>query len=104
MIAALGATSTILILVAVLLLDIAVQGTNLLSQTRLLSIDPAARSRLNTAFVASNFVGGAIGSGITGILWEVGGWHLVMAGAGVLVAIALGIWLTQRKYLAVARA
>ena len=102
-IAGLGSTSIYLILTAVLLLDVAVQGTNLLSQTRLLSIDPAARSRLNTAFVASNFVGGAAGSALTGVLWEYGGWMLVMSGAGVLVIISLIIWFTQRKYLAVSR-
>ena len=98
-IAGFGATHIIPILVAVLLLDIAIQGLNVLNQTRLFSIDPNARSRLNTAFVASNFVGGAIGSTLAGVLWEHGGWVFVAAGGMVLVAFALIVWLTQRKAL-----
>jgi predicted MFS family arabinose efflux permease len=98
-----GGQSILLVLLAVLLLDVAVQATNLLSQTRLFSIDPAARSRLNTAFVACNFVGGSIGSALTGLLWEAGRWPLVMAGAETLVLLAGMIWLVNRKTLNTAR-
>ena len=103
LIAGFGSTAIIPVLVAVLLLDIAVQATNVLNQTRLLSIDPNARSRLNTAFVACNFVGGAVGSALTGVLWEQGGWIAVVTGAGVLVLLATAIWLVFRKRLIVIR-
>jgi predicted MFS family arabinose efflux permease len=102
-IAWIGGSSIYLILVAVLLLDVSVQATNLLSQTRLFSIDPAARSRLNTAFVASNFVGGAIGSALTGFLWEAGRWPLVMVGAAGLVVLAAVIWMAGRTTLETVR-
>jgi predicted MFS family arabinose efflux permease len=99
-IAAFGATHILPILVAVLLLDVAIQGLNVLNQTRLFAIDPNARSRLNTAFVCSNFIGGAIGSTLAGVLWEHGGWLFVALGAAGLIAFAMIVWLTQRKALA----
>jgi predicted MFS family arabinose efflux permease len=85
---------------AVLLFDVALQATNVLNQTRMLSIDPAARSRLNTAFVVANFIGGAIGSSLAGILWKRGGWSLTMLGGGLLIVLAMSVWASQRKALA----
>lgn len=103
LIAGLGSTAIVPILVAVLLLDVAIQATNVLNQTRLLSVDPKSRSRLNTAFVACNFVGGAIGSALTGMLWEYGGWMAVVLGAGVLVLFAIAVWVVFRKGLTTIR-
>ena len=42
----LGEESIVALLAVVLLLDVAFQGTNILNQTRVLSVDPSARSRL----------------------------------------------------------
>jgi predicted MFS family arabinose efflux permease len=95
-IAALGATSITLVLMAVLLIDIAIQAVNVLNQTRLFAVDPDARSRLNTAFVTCNFIGGAIGSALAGFLWETGGWSRVMLGGAMLIGFALVVWLTAR--------
>jgi predicted MFS family arabinose efflux permease len=100
-IAGFGATNIIPILIAVLLLDVAIQATNVLNQTRLFSIDPDARSRLNTAFVASNFIGGAIGSALASLLWESGGWRFVVFGATALIVLALTVWVTQRRFLTI---
>lgn len=97
--AALGASSVGLTLLAVLLIDIAVQGINVLNQTRLISIRPAARSRLNTAFVACNFMGGAVGSMLAGLLWNQGGWLLICAVEAGLLLFSLVIWSCKRKSL-----
>ncbi|HEX9952100.1 MAG TPA: MFS transporter [Rubricoccaceae bacterium] len=96
-IAALGATSIVAVLVAVVLIDVAIQALNVLNQTRLFAVDPDARSRLNTAFVACNFAGGAVGSALAGALWERGGWSGVMLGGALLIGLALVVWLTQRR-------
>jgi predicted MFS family arabinose efflux permease len=98
-IAGVGSQSIVAVLLAVLLFDVALQATNVLNQTRMLSIDPAARSRLNTAYVVSNFIGGAIGSSMAGLLWKQGGWSLTMLGAGLLIGLALLVWASQRKAL-----
>ena len=95
-IAALGARSIVLVLVAVLLIDIAIQAVNVLNQTRIFVVDPGARSRLNTALVTNNFIGGALGSALAGVLWASGGWTRVMLGGAALIGIALVVWVTQR--------
>lgn len=51
------------------------QTTLVLSQTRLFALHGPVRSRLNTAVVVSNFLGGAIGSALAGPLWAAGGWN-----------------------------
>lgn len=96
-IAGIGAGSIVVVLIAVLLLDIAIQGVNVLNQTRLLAVDPDARSRLNTAFVTSNFIGGAIGSALAGTLWSLGGWTAVTLGGAILIGFALTVWAVHRR-------
>lgn len=96
-VAGLGSRSIVVVLVAVVLLDVGVQATNVLNQTRLFAIDPAARSRLNTAFVTGNFIGGAIGSALASVLWNVGGWTAVTVGGAVLVGFALTVWAAHRR-------
>jgi len=81
-----------LIILAIILIDIAVQTLNVLHQTRIISINPAMRSRLSTIFVVSNFIGAAVGSALAGILWRAGGWSAVMTGAAGFLALALAIW------------
>jgi predicted MFS family arabinose efflux permease len=96
-VAALSGHSVVLILAAIVLLDIAVQGVNILNQMRLFAIAPQARSRLNTAFVTCNFIGGAIGSAAASLLWSTGGWTAVcLTGAG-LSCFALALWAVGRR-------
>ena len=96
-VAGLGARSIVVVLVAVVLLDIGVQAANVLNQTRLFAIDPAARSRLNTAFVTGNFIGGAVGSALASVLWGLGGWTAVTIGGAVLFGFALTVWAVHRR-------
>ena len=96
-VAGLGARSIVVVLVAVVLLDIGVQAANVLNQTRLFAIDPAARSRLNTAFVTGNFIGGALGSALASVLWGLGGWTAVTIGGAVLFGLALTVWAVHRR-------
>jgi predicted MFS family arabinose efflux permease len=95
----LGARSIVAILAGVVLLDVAVQGANVLNQTRLLSVDPASRSRLNTAFVTSNFVGGAVGSVLASSVWSVGGWAAVTGAGAVWLGLAGIVWIIGRARL-----
>ena len=98
-ISAFGATSIAITLIAVFLIDIAIQALNVLNQTRLFAVDPTARSRLNTAYVSCNFIGGAIGSSLAGVLWHIGGWFALTFGGGVLIGFAFLVWATQRRAL-----
>lgn len=98
-VSAAGAGNILLILAAVLFFDIAIQALNVLNQTRLMALNPDNRSRINTAFVTCNFVGGAVGSALAGTLWQTGGWMLLMAAAMVLLSAAFCVWFFQRNRL-----
>jgi predicted MFS family arabinose efflux permease len=95
-IAGIGRDSIVAIVVAIVLFSIGAQAALVLAQTRMMAIDPAARSRMNTVYVVGNFIAGAIGSALAGLIWSWGGWTGLMAvGAGILV-IGLGIWAFHR--------
>ncbi|AJY46263.1 MFS transporter [Martelella endophytica] len=96
LVAALWSTSILVIIAIVIVLDAAIQSVNVLNQIRLISVGPEARSRMNSAFVTSNFIGGAIGSALAGAVWPAAGWTGLMIAAGVLILIASFFWLTGR--------
>ncbi|KQQ26891.1 MFS transporter [Frondihabitans sp. Leaf304] len=96
-VAGIGQRSVAVIIVAILLLDVAIQGHNITVQSRMFLIDPQARSRLNTAFVTNNFIWGAVGSGLASFLWTQGGWTAVMVAAAALSGFALTVWFIIRR-------
>lgn len=96
-VAGIGAGSVGMIVVAVLMLDVGIQGHNITVQTRMFQVDPAARSRINTAFVTNNFVCGAIGSGLASVLWAHGGWPAVVLAGAILSGFALTVWVVGRQ-------
>ncbi len=96
-VAGLGSRSVAAIIVTILVLDVAIQGHNILVQSRMFQVDPAARSRINTAYVTNNFVCGAIGSGLAGLLWTHGGWTAISVAGAVLSAFACTVWLVGRR-------
>lgn len=89
----------VMLLVGAAIVNLGIQGAGVLTQIRLMSLAPKARSRLNTGYVTSNFVFGAAGSGLAASLWGVGGWQIVI-GAGLLAGgCALVIWAASRQIL-----
>lgn len=72
------------------LFSLAVQGEGILSQARLFALSSVERSRLNTIFVASNFLFCAVGSGLASFLWDLGGWEAAAWG-GTAASIIAGI-------------
>lgn len=64
-------------IIAVLLLDIGVQATQVTNVATIYSLDAAANSRINTIYMTSYFIGGATGT-LAGVLcWRLGGWNMV---------------------------
>ena len=92
-----GGSSIVAVLIAISLLSVGTQSVLVLLQTMMVSIDPAARSRLNTAHIVSNFIGGALGSTLAAVLWQVGQWTAVMACSALVVVFALTLWFFQRN-------
>lgn len=96
-VAALGGHSVVLLLVAIVILDVAIQGVNILNQTRLFAVSGEARSRINTAYVTNNFIGGALGSAAATVLWSAGGWSAVTLTEAALSCFALLVWALGRR-------
>ncbi|HEX6527118.1 MAG TPA: MFS transporter [Streptosporangiaceae bacterium] len=90
--AGLGAGSIILLALAGILLDLAVQGHQIFSQREIYELRPDARARVNTIYMTAVFVGGAIATAISAAVYGRDGWlGVTMLGAG-LALIAVGIW------------
>ncbi|MFT3826619.1 MAG: MFS transporter [Chitinophagaceae bacterium] len=69
--------SIVSFIVAVLLLDIGVQATQITNIATIYSLDEAAHSRINTVYMTSYFLGGATGTFAGVQCWRLGGWQLV---------------------------
>jgi predicted MFS family arabinose efflux permease len=85
------------LLAGIVVLDIGIQGQNILNQSRIFGISAEARSRLNTAYISGNFIGGAIGSLGATVLWSMGGWEAVCAGGASGAVVSLVLWLATRN-------
>lgn len=71
--------SLVALVIACILLDVGVQSNLVLGQRAIFALSPEHRSRLNGLFMAIFFLGGAVGSGMAGLLLTHGGWPLVCA-------------------------
>ena len=73
------------LIASVMVMDLGVQVGHVSNQTRIYSIDPSARGRLNMVYMFCYFVGGGTGSYLGAVCWHHAGWPGVCAfGAGVL--------------------
>jgi cyanate permease len=93
---ALSASSVAGIVLGLVLLDFGVQGQNVLSQHVIYGLGAENASRVTTAYVTSNFLGGALGSAAGSVAWGAGGWSAVCAVGAVTAALSLVLWLTDR--------
>ena len=84
------------LIVGVILLDLGVQGVQITNQARIYRLKPEARSRINTVFMVSCFVGGAVGSSLGSYAWSRWGWNGVCAVGGCMVLLAFVCWLSFR--------
>ncbi|HEX4446370.1 MAG TPA: MFS transporter, partial [Polyangiaceae bacterium] len=69
-----GARSLVWLAVGVAVMDAGVQATHLACQAEALSLDPAARSRINGVYMFLRFAGGAAGSALGSLCWARWGW------------------------------
>ncbi|WMF04537.1 MFS transporter [Micromonospora robiginosa] len=96
-VAAFTGRSVVLLVVAVVMIDVALQTQALLNRARLFALSDEARSRLNTALAAGNFVGAAVGSAAATTLWAVGGWTAITITGAALCCLALTVWARGRR-------
>ncbi|MCL1842015.1 MAG: hypothetical protein FWF75_09815, partial [Propionibacteriaceae bacterium] len=90
-----GPSTLWLVLIGVALVPIALQYNQVPLQATALSVDPQASGRLNTAFMVTSFVGGAIGSEVAGALIEPLGWTAICVEATVFFLACLVLFCTR---------
>ncbi len=93
--------SVVLLAVAAIVLDAAVQTNQVVGQRAIYSLAPEARGRLNAIYMTVVFIGGAIGSALASLTFVHGGWALTCetgAAAGILVSL---IYATERTSSAI---
>ncbi|MEH2203769.1 MAG: MFS transporter [Nostoc sp.] len=76
-IAKIASNSALAIAVAVLLLDVGVQAIQVTNVARIYTLDAQSNSRINTVYMTTYFIGGAVGTSIGLLCWYLGGWNLV---------------------------
>lgn len=77
------------LVVSVVLMDLGIQIAHVSNQTRIYSIDPSARSRLNMVYMFCYFVGGALGSYLGAVCWHHGGWWGVCSFGAAILGLAI---------------
>jgi len=76
----------------VLLLDVGVQGNHVSNLARVHARRPDARSRMNTVYMVTYFVGGSLGTAVGTWAWTGYGWTGVCAAGAGFVLAALALW------------
>ncbi len=81
-----------LFVLGIILIDIGQQAIHVTNQTRIYTIAPEARNRLNTIFMSVSFIGASIGSALGLWLWDQGGWALFNFGSAAIVVVNILIY------------
>jgi predicted MFS family arabinose efflux permease len=92
---AVGAHQLWALIAGIVLGDLGIQAVHIQNQQLIFGIEASARSRLNTGYMVTYFVGGAIGSATTGLAYGADGWSGVVAlGLGYSGA-GLALWVVS---------
>ncbi|SEB19057.1 MFS transporter [Pedobacter hartonius] len=89
--------SVLVMVIAIFVLDIGVQATQITNFARIYSLDENSHSRLNTIYMTTYFIGGGIGTFFGLLCWKHGGWDLSTWQMLAWAAIALGIVFFSKK-------
>jgi predicted MFS family arabinose efflux permease len=90
-------TSLWALILAVLILDIGVQATQVTNVAMIYTLDETSHSRINTIYMTSYFIGGALGTFVGLLCWKHGGWSWVTWQMLLWALLALVIELKGKK-------
>ncbi|MDT8716958.1 MFS transporter [Clostridium sp. 19966] len=87
------------LIIGVIILDFGVQGSQVSNQTIIHSLSNEERSRINTVYIVSTFVGGAIGSSLGSVAWSVYNWSgvCILGLAMILIAFVINLFGRRQK-------
>lgn len=92
-----SASSMVGLVIGVIVMDMGVQATHISNQAVIFSIRPEARNRINTVYMVTYFIGGALGTFLAGQAWHQYKWSGVSAIGFILSVIALILHLAFKK-------
>lgn len=84
------------LLIGIILLDVGHQAVQVTNQTIIYAIMPEARNRFNTVFMTTTFIGGASGSALGFLLWNMGKWPAVCIGASLVILVNVFLFYRNR--------
>lgn len=100
----LGGHSLPALIAGIVLLDVGSQGIHITNQSEIYKLRPEARSRINSFYMTSYFIGGALGSAASAFTYARWHWSGVCL-LGALIAAATGVrWATETAGRRTARA
>ncbi|MBI0113048.1 MULTISPECIES: MFS transporter [unclassified Gilliamella] len=85
--------SLVALIFGVILLDFAVQVTHVSNMNAIYQIRPEARSRMNTGYMVSYFIGGMLGSIASTYLYSNYGWIVIIISGTVLGFLGILCWI-----------
>jgi predicted MFS family arabinose efflux permease len=88
------------LIAGVILMDLGIQSGHVSNQTRIYSIDPGARSRLNMVYMVCYFIGGALGSYLGAWCWHLAGWWGVCGFGATVLFLAIVVEYTYGQGVA----
>lgn len=88
------------VIAGILIIDIGMQCIQLSNQTSVFSLDAKASNRINTIFMTTYFLGGALGTFLAGSCWELWKWNGVVAtGVGLtLCSVLITVCIKNKNY------
>jgi len=89
--------SVIALSLAVVLLDIGVQATQVTNIALIYTLDTKANSRINTVYMTCYFIGGAAGAFVGLLCWKIGGWEMVTLQMMVFAVLAMLVVFTIKE-------
>lgn len=93
-----GRWSVGLVIAGIILIDMGMQSTHIPNLARNYALLPEARTRLNTIYMTSFFMGGTIGSTVGTVAWNMGQWKGVCVAGIVLVILgAVPVWFRRKQ-------
>ncbi|QMU80460.1 MFS transporter [Streptacidiphilus sp. PB12-B1b] len=87
-----GSGSLVLLALAGVLLDLAVQSHQVFSQREIYGLRADARARVNTVFMTSVFLGGSLATAASGAVHDSYGWSGVTLFGAALPVVGLAVW------------
>lgn len=92
-----GRDSMIALASAAILLDAGVQFSQIVGQRAIYGINPAMRGRINGIYMALFFIGGALGSAVTGPVLARAGWSGICLVGAVFPILALAVFALRER-------